>query len=102
MITRIEYYIGFIVLVLGFVALAIFIDNFMPYITTEEIRTHYKISAEAIEKFKVDIQEREIYGAQNRKRICQIQLNMMMIAIRVGIREPIILDPDCNELLIKK
>ena len=102
MITRIEYYIGFVVLVLGFIALAIFIDNFMPFITTEEIREHYRISAEAITKFDKDIETRKRYGAENRKRICNIQLNQMMIAIKVGIREPIILDPDCNKLLIKK
>src|SRR3989304_1073628 len=99
MITRIEYYIGFVITVLGFVALAIWIDNFMPYITTEEIREHYRISAEAIVKFEKDIKTREVYGTENRQKICRLQLNQKMIAIKVGVREPIILDTDCIELL---
>jgi len=102
MITRIEYYIGFVILVLGFIALAMFIDNYMPYVSSKDIQDHYRITRESITKFEADLITRESYGVENRQRICQLQLNQMMIAIKVGVREPIFLDSDCTELLQEK
>ena len=99
MITRIEFYLFIIV---GFVGLVFYIDNYMPYITTEEIREHYKTSAEAIKRFDQEIERRKVFGLENREKICRLQLNQMMIAIKVGVREPIVLDADCTNLLIKK